>query len=196
MTLSTKIRLSLSAALIAVAATATTLTIVGTGSGSPPGLSRVSAQGTPVAFSPAVVAKLHLGDYRAISLLGSRGQERFYRLDNDSPAPCFATGRADAPYPIGSIACRIADPYFPSPAKPILDLSSIEVDPATNQAHFTRIEGVAADAVTSVRLLAKEGSIIEDVPVSNNLYALDSVPPTAVSLAAVDAGGSVVARVP
>jgi hypothetical protein len=176
-------------------AAVTALIVTGRGDGAPPGLSRISAQGTPVAFTPAVVAKLHLGTYRAVSLLGSHGQTHFYRLDTGSPHPCFGVGRADAPYPIGAISCRIAEPYFPSPDKPVMDLSSVEIDVATDQAHFTRVEGVAADAVASIHVLAKDGSIVEKLPVVNNVYAADAVPWTGVGLAAVDADGNVLARI-
>jgi hypothetical protein len=191
----TKTKLTAAAAAIAMIAGVTALIVAARGDSAPPGLSRVSAQGTPVAFTPAVVAKLHLGSYGPVSLLSSHGKAQFYRLDNGSPHPCFAVGRADAPYPIGQISCRIAEPYFPSPEKPVMDLSSVEIDIATNQAHFIRVEGVAADAVASVHVLAKDGSVVEKIPVVNNVYAANAVPRTGVGLAAVDADGNVLARI-
>jgi len=186
-----------SLALTLLAAIAgTSLAVARSGGGSPPpGLSRMSATGTPVALPAATIAKLHLTSFSRISLMASHGQMRFYRLDRGAGTPCFARGRTDAPYPIGMIACRTAAPYFPSADMPILDLSTVEIS-GTDGPHLLRAEGFAADGVAAVALVDGHGSIVKRLPVTGNVYYDDEVPNNATGLEALAADGQTLAQIP
>lgn len=183
------------AVLAAIAGTSLAVARSG-GSSPPPGLSRMSATGTPVSLPTATIAKLHLASFTRISLMASHGQRRFYRLDRGAGTPCFARGRTDAPYPIGMIACRTAAPYFPSAELPILDLSTVEISGTDGQPHLLRAEGFAADGVAAIALVDAHGSIIQRLPVSGNVYYDDAVPNNVTGLEALAADGQILAQVP
>jgi hypothetical protein len=96
-------------------------------------LSRLSSPGTPVAVPPTAAAALAQAGYtRSVSLLATHGDVRFFHFENASPEKrdCFGIGHVGDPALYRAIMCRVAAPYFPSPAMPLLDLSLVELSNA------------------------------------------------------------------
>ena len=62
---------------------------------------------------------------------------------------------------------------------------------------FFRIEGIAADQVSSVGILGSDGDVVARVPVVRNVYAM-SAPPGAPAhgLVALDSGGRPLVALP
>lgn len=89
-----------------------------------------------------------------------------------------------------------ASANFPSPAQPIVDMSTLEAQPpdAIEHAGVARLAGVAADGVTSVQVLAlADCSVVATAPVTNNVYVADNLPSTpAAVIVARDANGNAV----
>jgi hypothetical protein len=101
----------------------------------------------------------------------------------------------DSPDPVGIIACRGAAPYFPSADMPILDVSIVSVEDGAPR--FLRVAGLAADGVAGIAILDASGQQVQTIPVVSNVYATDTVVPRAgIRIAALDAQGAVIARVP
>jgi hypothetical protein len=112
-------------------------------------------------------------------------------------AYCYGAGRAGAAAPLGVIHCMNAPTSFPSPKKPILDLSVVGMERGDAEMHFIRVEGLASDAVASIGVLDRDGTVIERLPVRANIYGAEPQPTaTGVRLVAFDHGGHVLARVP
>jgi hypothetical protein len=83
---------------------------------------------------------------------------------------------------------------FPSAANPILDMSIYGYVSGWDGPRLTRIEGFAADGVSTVRFTDSSGNRVS-VPVHNNVYASRHAPPgTITKIEAVDANGAVVAE--
>jgi hypothetical protein len=78
---------------------------------------------------------------------------------------------------------------------PIVDLSVVEVAPASDAVTVFRLEGIALGAVRTVRLVAADGSTILETHVTRGVYYVEDVPAEAVAaLVALDAAGHVVQR--
>ena len=137
------------------------------------------------------------GGQGAIKELGSARGLSFFRIDNPDGSSCFAVGPTTGDHAIGSVECpdpNQADQSFPSHAVPIEDFSPVVVDLQTHVKQFTRLSGIAEDGIAAVGLEEKDGTLVK-VPVTNNIYALLSLPQTVPSaLVAFDAAGKVVFR--
>jgi hypothetical protein len=183
--------------LIALLATAALLTSVGVfavthgahGS-SRTALFELSAPGKPVALEPDSASAFHVS---SASLVAVREGRAFYRLIT-TDGVCFATGPATEVGMVGGAECPPAG-TFPSAARPLLDLSVYESDSHVGRTvRAFRIEGFAADGVTTVALRAPSGRESVRVPVSQNVFALHAVPAGTVgNVVALDSTGQEVA---
>jgi hypothetical protein len=160
-----------------------------------PTLSTVSAQGRKVALSANDIRTKRLHGLRItdLTLLGTIGGRSIYRVEmGDSAHQCYGAGYAGARWPLGLVVCRNAAPYFPSREMPLFDFSMVGMDRGDGEMHYIRVEGVAADGVTSVGLLDRDGATVERMPVRGNVYGAESLPTsTGVRLVALDASGNV-----
>jgi hypothetical protein len=89
-----------------------------------------------------------------------------------------------------------ASAKFPSPAEPVVDMSTFEAPPpdAIEHASVQRLAGVAADGVNSVQVLAlADCHVVATAPVIENVYMTANLPlvPAAV-IVALDGGGHAV----
>lgn len=195
--MSGKTVLGLTAVVVAVASSGGAIALSASNAAPAP-LSTLSATGTPVQLPPGDPRTQRLIDagYDDVSLLATTGGRSFYRLELDSGRACFGTGATGTSWPFGRITCRIAEPYFPSAEMPILDLSVIGMDRGDAEPHFTRVQGLAADGVTTIRILGSGGTVLKSVPVHGNVYSELSPPAGSADLAGVDSDGTVVARIP
>jgi hypothetical protein len=161
-------------------------------------LSRVSATGPPITLPANNSATKNLvnSGLRAVERIGAHGGLSFYRLDWDSGKTCYGVGVEASAWPLGSIKCTIADPSFPSPEKPLLDISIVEITKHDPTAHYRRVAGFAADGVAEVALEDESGGTITRVPVVNNVYWMLAPPGRAAVVAALDSTGNVLATSP
>jgi hypothetical protein len=125
-----------------------------------------------------------------LSLLAVRQGRAFYRL-GEAQARCFAVGDARSVGTVGAVACW-------DDSEPLMDFSVVDLSSGSrSEAKFFRIEGIAADQVSSVGVLGPNGDIVARVPVVRNVYAT-SAPPGAPGrgLVAFDNRGRALATLP
>lgn len=102
-------------------------------------------------------------DSRAIQLIYSTAGQSYYRIANASGPDCFGIGpEIRKPSTLGQVVCQRE---FPSRRFPIIDMTVASPDGT-----ILRSEGFAADGVARVRIEATDGSILEEVPVQQNVY--------------------------
>jgi hypothetical protein len=166
----------------------------------------VSAEAfSTISARPAGAISLPHGDRRTkrlgstagkIYLLAARDGRAFYQVGRRSHSRCYGAGDANARWPIGVIACMNAPPFFPSRRRPVFDLSSSELRKGDPHAHWFRVQGIASDAVAKIALLDRHGNTVRTLRVVDNVYLARSIPSSAAGLAALDASGRIIARMP
>jgi len=127
-----------------------------------------------------------------VSLIGTRGGQAYYRIENSSGGACYAVGPVHATqYRLGQILCS---DDFPSASKPVLDFTVVHGGSAdVTRDRVWRSEGIAADGVASIAFRTPEGRTVGATPVIDNIYSVRSVPTERVTtLVAKDASGSVI----
>jgi hypothetical protein len=163
-------------------------------------LSGVSSPGVPVDVPPQAAAALaQVGFRQTASLLATRGDMRFFHFEHSSPGQrdCFGTGRVGDPTLYRVIMCRFQEPFFPSPAMPILDVSLVDISNANPTPHYLHVAGFAADGVAAIGVLNAAGDVVQTVPVQDNVYYTDSLASgTVAKLVALHAAGHVVGHWP
>jgi hypothetical protein len=104
-----------------------------------------------------------------LSLLAVRQGRAFYRL-GDPGARCYAVGDARSLGTVGAVACWDG-------SEPLMDLSVVDLSGGDrSEMRFFRIEGIAADQVSSVGVLGSNGDVVARVPVVGNVYAMPTPP--------------------
>jgi hypothetical protein len=118
-----------------------------------------------------------------LSLLAIRDGRAFYRL-GDPRARCYAVGDARTVGTVGAVSCW-------DDSQPLMDFSVVDLSSGVlGETKFFRIEGIAADQVSSVGLLSSRGDVIARVPVAGNVYAMPVPPDDSVrALVALDSRG-------
>lgn len=125
-----------------------------------------------------------------LSLLAVREGRAFYRL-GESQARCYAVGDARSLGTVGALACWDG-------SEPLMDLSVVDLSGGDrSEMKFFRIEGIAADQVSSVGVLGSSGDVVARVPVVRNVYVM-SAPPDAPGrgLVALDSRGKPLVALP
>jgi hypothetical protein len=138
-------------------------------------LSRLSIQGRHVTPTRRAAATFHVDAMRLVAVRDGRA---FYELDTAN-GRCFGVGSANAIGDPGGEACPAGAAQFPSPDRPIFDFSVYEARPGASHDQLTvyRLEGFAADGVSAVGVLNRAGKVSLRVPVADNVYVLDPIPP-------------------
>jgi hypothetical protein len=168
---------------VLAAATAATVIATRTDASERGALARVSNAGRTVELAGGPFARA--AGVRRGALLAVRGGRAYYRLDGT--AACFGTGPAAEIGDISGAECPHGS--FPSPDRPVLDLSVYEVTArGTREVSLFRAEGLAADGVSSIAFLRPNGKIALKVPVQGNVFSTSAVPNGAIKgLVALDA---------
>ena len=125
-----------------------------------------------------------------VSLLAVREGRAFYRL-GDTRTRCYAVGDARSIGTLGAMACWDG-------SEPLMDFSVVDLSSGNrSDVKFFRIEGIAADEVSSVGIVGSNGDILARVPVARNVYAM-AAPPGAPGrgLVALDSRGRRLAALP
>jgi hypothetical protein len=161
-----------------------------------PGLDRVSNRGKP--FS-----SLGPGDHRALermaqagrpvrdmSLLATRGNRAFYRLNQE----CYGIG--GSPPDARTFSLISCSRKFPSLDLPILAFTVFGGAGGSGQSAPPMMvrssEGVAADGIAKMAFLDSATHVVAEARVSDNIYIFDRVPRTARTLVAYDLTGEIV----
>jgi hypothetical protein len=99
---------------------------------------------------------------------------------------CVSVGVLGRDRTLGSIMCS---PDFPSATLPILDQSTFSGSPEL--ASMTRLEGFAADGVSTIGILTMNGKVEAETPVQDNVYSrVDGFPDgTVAGIVALDENG-------
>jgi hypothetical protein len=123
-------------------------------------------------------------------LLAVREGRAFYRV-GDARARCYAVGDARSTGTLGAVGCWDG-------SEPLMDFSVVDLSSGNrSDVKFFRIEGIAADDVSSVEVVGPSGDIVARVPVVRNVYAM-AAPPGAPGrgLVALDSRGRPLAALP
>ncbi len=155
-----------------------------------------SNHGTPVSQDDLLnVTGFNLSGVASGSLvqLASRDGVGIYAAKTATGNLCYFTGPADqadlrTDGVGGGCMNAAASARFPSPAQPVVDISTFVARPPDAIAHASvmRLAGVAADGITSVEVLAlTDCHVVAAAPVTDNVYVADNLPsvPAAVIVA-------------
>jgi hypothetical protein len=126
----------------------------------------------------------------SLSLLAIREGRAFYRV-GDARARCYAVGDARSIGTVGAITCW-------DDSQPLMDFSVVDLSSGSrSEMRFFRIEGIAADQVSSVGVLGSNGDVVAHVPVARNVYVMSAPPGTAArGLVALNSEGRPLAALP
>lgn len=123
-------------------------------------------------------------------LLAVRGNRTFVRLGNPGNDHCYGVEKGAA----GQFGFTCWDD-FPSPAHPILDLSTFGAE-GGGPIHLLDAEGVAADGVSTLAFVDAAGVVVGRVPVTRNVYSVAAPPQSTVRIVALDDRGRMLFAVP
>jgi hypothetical protein len=125
-----------------------------------------------------------------LSLLAVRDGRAFYRL-GDARARCYAVGDARSLGTVGAVACW-------DESQPLMDFSVVDLSSGSrSEMTFFRIEGIAADQVSTVGVLGSNGVVVARVPVVGNVYVMPAPPAaSAHGLVALDSRGRPLGALP
>lgn len=163
------------ALLCGVVATTAGAVAVHRAHGTPPSsLTRFSTRGRVVTPSRAAPRAFRVDSMQLVAVRDGRA---FYEIDS-ARGRCFGVGSADAIGDPGGEICPAGAP-FPSTDRPVLDFSVYEARPGGDRDQLTifRIEGFAADGITAVGVLNRAQRVSLRVPVLDNVYEVNHVPP-------------------
>jgi hypothetical protein len=182
----------------------------------PAPLDRVSNRGTPFSSllprDEQALSRMEQGQssqgiaVEDIAILGTRGDQSFYRLSDD----CYGSGPASPTIHVfGLILCA---PAFPSRAQPILDqtvygstagptvygsTAGPDERPQPRAMTVYTSQGIAADGVAKIALVDANGHVVAETSVLNNIYRLERIPAgNATKVVAYNATGEVVFPTP
>jgi hypothetical protein len=177
-------------------------------SNEPARLDRVSNQGTPFSTllprDEQALSRMRGGvgvperiSAEDVSILGTRGDQSFYRLSGH----CYASGPASPTnHVFGQIQCV---PAFPSRVRPVLDQTvygSTAGPGERPQRHTMTVhtsQGIAADGVAKIALVDADGHVVAETSVLENIYRFERVPAgNATKVVAYSATGEVVFSMP
>ena len=168
--------------------------------GSTPGgkLAQISNDGEAIVPGPNQQKELQIVGAVSARRLARRDGRTFYRLARLDGSHCYSVNASSVEDRIGGAMCPQTEAAFPSPGRPILDLSLFEsTTHVRGDMHVVNGQGFAADGVASVALLDENGRTITRADARKNVYALD-VPQgqVATTIVAYDDDGAEVARIP
>jgi hypothetical protein len=180
-------KLRLAAAVVWAASFAATGVLAASAqrAGSPPSV--LDMRGTPIPLSQLPPKFLAHSGIRAAYLLATNHGRFYFRLVRPGHV-CFAVGRAVSTP--GIVQC------FPTDARPsLIDFSVWEQSRSDPRLHLWRFEGLAADGIARLAVLAVDGKVIATVPVTRGIYYLASPPKTPVGwIIEYDSHGHVLSR--
>jgi hypothetical protein len=110
----------------------------------------------------------------SLQLITERDGRSFYVLERFDGRRCFAVGPSASTRRFGQAIC--SGTRFPSQQQPVLDLSVLHGQPGPVGVRVWRLEGFAADPITSVEVVATDGSVIVQTAVQDNVYSASDLP--------------------
>lgn len=131
---------------------------------------------------------VRIGATGAITRLGASNGTAFYEIAAAGGGACFAVGPEAGGISGGCLggSGRLE--------QPLIDMSVIAMNPADGTFRFRTIQGIAADGVRSVGVVAADGAV-HTTPVVGNVYRMsdDAVPAgPIIALLALDSTGSTI----
>ncbi len=124
----------------------------------------ISNEGTSVPLSSVLPGQSQLDQAlqdmqvgATMQLLGDVNGVRIYAARNAGGHVCLAIDHVAATYEKG-VFCDLNEPGFPSPDAQVLSFPGM-------------LQGIAADGVATVELVARDGTVLDSTPVTNNLFA-------------------------
>ena len=150
----------------------------------------ISNSGTPVSTNDVLPEETNLDQAMqelkvgsTLQYLGTVNGVSFYATRNADGHFCIALNGAGRQFE-KAFGCDLNADGFPSPDNQVLAFPPLQ-----------RLQGVAADGVTTVELLDASGNVIVSAPVTDNLFEAD-VPPAAqpAFMVTLDANGNVTSK--
>jgi hypothetical protein len=176
--------------ICAAALVGAALTLKAAATPEPPatGLSSLSARGVPVSPSPE---SKQLG-LTNLTLLRRTNGRAFYRATRADGKTCYAAGAADAVGAVGFTLCGAQN--FPSPEAPVFAAPEVGAErTAPDDWQLFRVDGFAADGVARVAVENRDGEIVGEARVVDNVFAIVPSHGGGIgTLTAYDAAGRVV----
>jgi hypothetical protein len=159
-----------------------------------PSFARVSNRGTRVKPKATKRGEREMTPNDLFLLRRDEGRA-VYRIGGLKPgySSCYASGPGSDIGRLSGINCSRSG--FPSQRDPLQNMSVTQQRRGEKTPRLYRLEGVAADAIAEIALTNAGGSVIERVPVRDNVYVLARPPAAATGgLVAYDSRGEVVFR--
>jgi hypothetical protein len=150
-----------------------------------------SAKGKTIHLSRAADRRLRqLSGGQDPRLVGVRGGHAFYRIGDN----CFAVGASASIGALGVIKCWGEG----QSVAPIIDFSIVEITrEQPDEVKLIDVTGFAADGIAAIGLRTAQGTVATREPVTNNLYAIGSLPNRPiVALVAFDRSGTALYSTP
>ena len=119
------------------------------------------------------------GATETVRLLASRAGIGIYASHNAKGGVCYFIGHPSGRLEGGlSGGCLNAEASraFPSPSQPVVDMSALVYRPGAVAEEISRLVGVAADGVATVRVLGLRCEVVAEAQVRDNVYGLSKVP--------------------
>lgn len=131
----------------------------------------------------------------AITKIGVRNNVAFYAIDAADGGRCYGfASEARGPVRLGSLGCSDSSQL----EQPLVDMSTIAMDPATGIWSLRDVQGVAADGVSLVGFVNSRGQLYTTHVVHNTYRMAAGELPTGqpVELVALDSSGNRIFSIP
>ena len=127
------------------------------------------------------LAALQSAGLTGIRLIGQTQGFAFYAFDLKNNRQCYDAVRQTTARIVGGImrcSSNPTGPTFPSPERPVVDLSLVGAD-AGQPIHTIQLAGIAADGIAAVAVLGSDGNVYGKTQVVGNVYVSTGLPPQA-----------------
>ena len=120
-----------------------------------------------------------------VKLLAARAGIGIYVARDGAGNPCYFVGPPNQNSLgerglSGGCLNAAASKQFPSPAEPVIDMSTFVYRPGAAGEEVRRLAGIAADGVAKVQVLGLNCQVVTEVLVADNVYAGSDLPQTPV----------------
>lgn len=147
--------------------------------------SSVSTKGKLVKIGKRQEARLRRAGLTPVYLMAVRGKHSYYRIGSLARGTCYGVGKTGSLAGPGLTKCWAS-------ARPIMDLSVVEITRASPKPRLIDAGGIVADGVASVAFAMADGQVLAEAAVIGNTYDFAQVPPEAQVIEARDSAGRVV----
>jgi len=125
---------------------------------------------------------------KTASLLATEGSTSFYKISG-ATRTCLSVGASAEVGSFYGATCEL-----PTPDRPVVDVSIVEATLIEPRLHFAALQGFAADAITQIVAVDKQGDVVGHTDVANNTFKLTAFDRPAIGFIAYNEAGAVAYR--